>query len=142
MTQPLDQALAAWQGFYTHVGSVAATLLGLLFVALSLRLNLFREKQVRDVRDFAFQTFGTFFGLVLIAGLFLIPHQNRFGLGLPLLVLGFLDLSGFGHVAYEVRQLNQGAYALNWWAWGALALGMLTTATLSAWLLLSHAEGA
>src|SRR5438046_4109918 len=93
MAGTFDQALSTWQGFYTYLGAVSATLLGLLFVAVSLRLNLFTQQQVRDVRDFAFLTFGTFFGLILVAALFLIPHQSRVGLGLPLMLLGLVGES-------------------------------------------------
>jgi hypothetical protein len=84
--ESIEQALAAWQGFYAYLRAVAATLLGLLFVSVSLRLNIFRRAEIRDVRDFALLTFGSFFCLVLIAGLILIPHQTRLGLGLPLRV--------------------------------------------------------
>ncbi len=170
MGESVEQALMAWQDFYTYLGTVAATLLGLLFVAVSLRLNIFHQQQVRDVRDFAFQTFGSFFCLILVAGLFLIPHQNRLGVGLPLLVLGLLGAGGFSYIAYEAHRLNQGPYGLPWWAVAAyglglltylglvaigaallsgntaalpwlviVATGLLTTATLSAWILLSHA---
>jgi hypothetical protein len=171
MVSPFDQALATWQGFYTLLGTVAATLLGLLFVAVSLRLNIFHEQQVRDVRDFALLTFGSFFCLILIAGVFLIPHQNRFGVGLPLILLGLMGASSFIYVGFEFYHLNADANALPWWlpaaygltllpylglmtlgilllgghtdALGWLVLvdaGLLTVATFSAWILLSHAS--
>jgi hypothetical protein len=76
MTPSFGQALAEWKDFYVFVGTAAATLLGLLFVSVSLRLDLFHEAQLADVRDFAAQTFAQFFSLVLIAALFLIPHQS------------------------------------------------------------------
>jgi hypothetical protein len=60
---PAEQAIGSWQGFYTYLGTVAATLLGLLFVTVSLRLNIFHQHEVRDVRDFAFLTFGSYFCL-------------------------------------------------------------------------------
>jgi hypothetical protein len=105
---------------------VAATLLGLLFVSVSLRLNIFRRAEIRDVRDFALLTFGSFFCLVLIAGLILIPHQTRLGLGLPLFVLGLLGSAGSAYIALEARRLNTGGYALPWWSWPALGLVVLT----------------
>ena len=126
MTQPFDQALGLWQGFYSYLGAASATLLGLLFVAVSLRLNVFHQQQVRDVRDFAFLTFGSFFCLILVAGVFLIPHQTRLGVGLPLIVLGLLGAGGFSYVALEVRRLNTGSNALPWWTWAAFAMALLT----------------
>jgi hypothetical protein len=96
--ESIEQALAAWTGFYGYLGAVAATLLGLLFVSVSLRLNIFQEHEVRDVRDFAFLTFGSFFCLVLVAGVFLVPHQTRLGLGMPLALFGLLGVVGTAYV--------------------------------------------
>jgi hypothetical protein len=168
--ESIEQALAGWQSFYAYLGVVAATLLGLLFVSISLRLNIFRQQEIRDVRDFAFLTFGSFFCLILVSGLFLIPHQTRVGLGLPLAILGLLGSAGAAYIALESHLLNTGAHALSWWSWAAWApveftylglltiglmflegrtdvfgwlvlvdAGLLTVATASAWVLLSHA---
>lgn len=119
MDQSFSQAVAEWQGFYTFVGSAAATLLGLLFVAVQLRLNIFREAQVLDIRDLAIQVFLNFSYLVLMSSLFLIPRQSPPGLGLPLVVLGIL---GIGWLVYFLRQalpLNQGKDPTRW-AWRLL----------------------
>ena len=59
MDDAFSQALADWTAFYALMGGAAATLLGLLFVAVSVRLNIFHQREVADVRDFAAFTFGT-----------------------------------------------------------------------------------
>ena len=75
MDNAFSQALAEWTAFYALMGGAAATLLGLLFVAVSLRLNIFHQRQVADVRDFAAFTFGTF--LVAIAAKAAMPTSSK-----------------------------------------------------------------
>ena len=98
MDTSFEQTVAAWTGFYAYFGAASATLLGLLFVALSLRLNLFHQMQVEDVRDYAVQRFGQFMALVLISALFLIPHQRPLGIGLPIALLAALGILWQAHV--------------------------------------------
>ena len=76
MDDAFTRALAEWSGFYTLLGGAAATLLGLLFVALSLRLNIFHEQVLADVRDFATFTFSTFLIAIVIAALAVAPHEQ------------------------------------------------------------------
>jgi len=88
-------SLADWTAFYALAGGAAATLLGLQFVAVSLRLNIFRQRDVADVRDFAAFTVGMFLVAIAIAGLALAPHEEGrvFALALFLVsVLGFLAI--------------------------------------------------
>ena len=168
LAQSFGAAVAEWGDFYTYVGTVAATLLGLLFVAVSLRLNIFHRREVADVRDFALLTFANFFFLVLIALLFLVPSQSRIGLALPLALMGMLGLTGFVWFARDIVMLNQ---MMPLWQWaysgaslvtygglivvaltllagrtGALSwlvgvdAALLTISSVNAWLLLSHAR--
>lgn len=100
-------ALDDWAGYFTLLGGAAATLLGLLFVSLSLRLNIFRQDNVADVRDFAALTFGTFLSAIAIAGLMLAPHERADRLAL-ILFLGFLVGSiGIAWVIREWRRLSR-----------------------------------
>ena len=107
---PMDAAfaadLAAWGPFWAAAAGAAATLLGLLFVAVSLRLDLFRRHEVADVRDFAAYTFGGFLAALAVAGLALAPHQRPSTLALPLLGLGLAGLAGAAWVVREWARLN------------------------------------
>jgi hypothetical protein len=100
MDQSFSEVVADWRDFYTFTGTVGATLLGLLFVSVSLRLNLFREREVADIRAGAVHTFANFLYLILIALLFVIPGQQPAGVGLP---LAFFGLSGFGWIIHLVK---------------------------------------
>jgi hypothetical protein len=88
MDAAFSQALAEWTAFYALMGGAAATLLGLLFVAVSVRLNIFHQREVADVRDFAAFTFGTFLVAIAVAGLAIAPHGHRRTLALALLLVG------------------------------------------------------
>jgi hypothetical protein len=86
------QNIADWQTFYLLAGTAAATLIGLLFVAVSIHIDIFHRKAYSDLHHFAALTFNCFFYVLLIAILFLIPNQSAWGLGIPLLLLGGLGL--------------------------------------------------
>jgi hypothetical protein len=86
------QTIAEWHDFYLMLGTAAATLVGLLFVGLTLNVDLIRRADFFDVQHLAALTFNSFFYAVVFAIVFLIPQQNPPGLGLPLLALGGLGL--------------------------------------------------
>jgi hypothetical protein len=106
MDDAFSQALADWTAFYTLMGGAAATLLGLLFVALSVRLNIFHQREVADVRDFAAFTFGTFLVAIAVAGLAIAPHPHRSTLALSLLLVGIAAFFGIVVVARLWIRLN------------------------------------
>src|SRR5512135_2035878 len=85
-------AVATWHDFYLMVGTAAATLIGLLFVSLSLNLDLITRTVNADLRDLATHTFGDFMSVLMFAVVFLIPDQVPLGLGLPLLGIGAYGL--------------------------------------------------
>ena len=106
MDEAFAQALVEWSGFYTLMGSAAATLLGLLFVAVSMRLNIFHQSEVADVRDFAAFTFGTFLVAIAVAGLAIAPHAHRFTLAVSLLVIGVAAFCAIAWIARVWIRLN------------------------------------
>ncbi len=85
------QAVQVWHDFYLMIGTAAATLVGLLFVSLSLNADALSRQVNADLRILASQTFTSFINVILFAVLFLIPSQVPLALGLPLLGIG-----GFG----------------------------------------------
>jgi hypothetical protein len=87
-----SQQLEDWTAFYGLAGGAAATLLGLLFVAVSLRLDIFRRGEIADVRLFASYTLGTFLFAGAVAALALAPHEEPTRLGLLLMGIGIAGL--------------------------------------------------
>jgi hypothetical protein len=85
------------QTFYVMAGTAAATLIGLLFMAVSINIDVFRRRTSEDIQHFAALTFNCFFYVLLISMLFLIPRSSPVCLGTPLLlleVLGLFECSG------------------------------------------------
>lgn len=77
MNDVLTRDLTDWDGYYTVVGGMGATLLGLLFVAVSFRLDIFRKQGLADVRRFATCIFCAFLVVIVIAAFALAPHADR-----------------------------------------------------------------
>jgi hypothetical protein len=100
------EALAEWTAFYALMGGAAATLLGLLFVALSVRLNIFHQRNVEDVRDFAAFTFGTFLVAMTVAGLALAPHGHPSRLALSFGLVGITAIVVIAWIARVWIRLN------------------------------------
>jgi len=130
MDNAFSQSLAEWTAFYALMGGAAATLLGLLFVAVSVRLNIFHQRQVADVRDFAAFTFGTFLVAIAVAGLALAPHAHRSTLALSLLLVGIVAFLAIAVIVRLWIRLNApatgsrpGYIAGEWQGW-AYFLGM------------------
>src|SRR5215211_805615 len=92
MDSAFADALADWVPFYALAGAAAATLLGLLFVAASLRLAIFRNPDTADVSYFATFIFANMIGAMIVPGLALIPHESPSSLAIPLVALGLIGL--------------------------------------------------
>lgn len=85
-----SQTIGEWETFYLLAGTAAATLIGLLFVGVSIHIDVFHRKALSDLHHFAALTFNCFFYVLLISILFLIPRLSPLGLGIPLTLLGVL----------------------------------------------------
>ena len=87
----MDQAtLASWHDFYVTMGTASASLIGLLFVALSINLEAITGGSRDELRAFAEQAFLSFSLVLLIAVVFLIPTNAPDSLGVAFLVLGIV----------------------------------------------------
>ena len=81
-----------WETFYLMVGTAAVTLIGLLFVAISIHIENFHRKTSTELHQFATLTFNCFFYVLLMAILFLVPRLSPLELGIPLLLLSGLGI--------------------------------------------------
>ncbi len=78
--------LLGWHEFYSIIGEAAASLVGLLFVGLSLHLKIVLSH--KDVQALARATFSSF-GLTLVLALFMVaPETEAANLGWELVGLG------------------------------------------------------
>ena len=85
-------AIEGWHDFYLMIGTAAATLMGLLFVSLSLNADIIVRQENEDLRILARQSFTNFLCILMFSVIFLIPSQATLGLGLPLLGIGAFGL--------------------------------------------------
>jgi hypothetical protein len=85
-----SETISQWETFYLLAGTAAVTLIGLLFIAISINIELFQSTLATDLQHFAALTFNCFFYVFILAILFLIPGISPLGLGIPILTLGIL----------------------------------------------------
>ncbi len=59
-------AVQSWHDYYIMVGTASATLVGLLFVGLSLNIEMLRRPESADLRTLAALTFNSFIYVLLV----------------------------------------------------------------------------
>ena len=79
----LASTLERWQAFYATIGTSAATLTGLLFVAVSLERGRATKAAMRHARG----ALADFLYVLMLALVFLVPDQTPVGLAVALVVL-------------------------------------------------------
>jgi hypothetical protein len=82
------QKLHEWHDFYLLAGTAAATLLGLLFVAVTLNADLILAGKRQHIKRVAEQAFQNYIVVLLAALLFVLPGQSRRTLAEALLAEG------------------------------------------------------
>ena len=92
MHASFSSTVAGWRDFYMLAGETSATFVGLIFVAVSLHLDLVGEAGISAIFTLARRTFSSFILIVIISLVFLIPREGPRGLGWPLLALGIVDM--------------------------------------------------
>jgi hypothetical protein len=90
---PFAQTVLSWHDFYILIGTASATLVGLLFVALTLNYEKMQQAANAPLRRLAYRTFIIFIYLLLISGILLVPSPSALGNGIPLLLVSLLGIS-------------------------------------------------
>jgi len=78
----------SWHDFYLTAGAAAATLIGLLFVGLSINLDSFTAEEGTSLRLLAEQAFANLIYVLLIALFVLIPSPEPLSLTIELAIVG------------------------------------------------------
>jgi hypothetical protein len=100
------ETLRSWQNFYFMAGGAAATLIGLMFVALSLGMHLINDKTRQEMHTFVTPSVVYFVSALLLSCVMLVPAAEPVVLALALL-LG--SLLGFARTIPHVRLLIEAA---------------------------------
>ncbi len=118
MPDTLSQPLHNWQNFYLLVGGAAATLVGLMFVAISLGTRLITERSVPALRVWVHPTLIHFIYVLVIATIIMVPTLTRSPLGI---LLVFAGLVSFGNalrmVPYMRKQQQEQEADRGDWVW-------------------------
>ena len=97
MSDPFVETINSWTNFFMLTGSVAATLIGLIFVSVSLHIDFIASvRKDSDMNTMARQTFGDFLIILSFAFIFMVPFETPMGVGVPLLILGLMMLARTG----------------------------------------------
>lgn len=84
--------LSEWQGFYAATAGVSATLVGLLFVGLSLNPSIMADRSPAGMRAWAGQTFHSFLMVLTISLVALIPDPGPAGFGIPIALIAAMGM--------------------------------------------------
>ena len=84
--------VARWHDFYVLSGTAAATLMGLLFVSLSLHVETLRRDPRNELERIARSAFTSFLIVLFIALLLLSPDVQRRPLATALIAIGLIRL--------------------------------------------------
>jgi hypothetical protein len=87
-----DDLVARWHEFYVLSGTAAATLMGLLFVSLSLHVETLRRDPRNQLERVARSAFTSFLIVLFIALLLLSPDVQRRPLATALIAIGLIRL--------------------------------------------------
>ena len=93
-----------WHDFYLTAGAASATLIGLLFVGLSINLDAFTSESGADLRLLAEQAFANFIFVLLIALFTLVPNQDAISLTIE---LGIIGIAGALRMVRRIRAFRR-----------------------------------
>jgi hypothetical protein len=100
-------AALSWQNFYLLVGTAAATLVGLMFVAVTFGASLVTEETSPTARAFLDPPFTHFVQILFIACLVMIPSMGPRLFGSVLLLIGVLRLATTVRVHGHMKRVQQ-----------------------------------
>ena len=139
-TTEFNDLAGTWHDFYLTAGAAAATLVGLLFVGVSINIDAFTPADDNGLRLLAEQAFSNFVFVLLIALFVLIPNQGPTSLTIELAVVGVLGLVRIARRATAFRQM--GTDTLGGWRYVLRRLGLAGVAgvalVLVAWSMTSN----
>jgi hypothetical protein len=117
---PLDSlpnALQGWQSFYVLAGTAAATLTGLMFVAVTFGSSLVTRETAQSTRAFLDPTYMHFVQVLLTGCLLTVPTLGPTVLGCALMIVGALRTVGLYSVfgRYREAQRKHGDIEMSDW---------------------------
>lgn len=111
--------MQGWQNFYMLTGAAAATLIGLLFVAVTIGGYIPAQQAIAYLQTFVTPTLLYYFQVLLIACLIVMPLQSSLLLSIALLILGGVScyLAGKVFLRTLVLRRNDAEVDIDRWHW-------------------------
>lgn len=113
--------LRNWQNFYFMIGGAAATLIGLIFIAITFGSHLITPERQEAVETFVTPILFYFISVLAIAMIMLVPTNSVYLLTSFLLFVGLL---GFGRLLVIIRQMiiaaQKNPLHKQHWVWNAI----------------------
>jgi hypothetical protein len=134
----------AWQSFYLLTGGASATLVGLMFVAVTFGAGLVDRQRIDAARSFIDPTFNHFVQVLLFACMLVVPSLSPRLLGTITVAAGALRLTSlvsvFRHYR-EAHRVHQDVEASDWlMAVGLPGAAYLLLATTGVGFIVGHAR--
>ncbi|HZP46404.1 MAG TPA: hypothetical protein VFB15_12215 [Candidatus Binataceae bacterium] len=101
-TPPLTPDLSAWREFYSLIGSAAATLIGLMFVAASIGAGVFTRDHQAGIRSFLSPTVAHFAAVLVLCLIGMIPTLTWHDFRLLTTVVG---VAGLLYASWVLRRM-------------------------------------
>jgi hypothetical protein len=137
------QLVNEWHVFYATIAASAATLVGLLFVAMSLNVGMFTGSKNIGLRILSRQTLLNFLYIIVFALIFLIPKQGPLGLGLPLMCNGTVGLvNNVSNLRVLFSHFPPGIFRRNALVHAAMALAAFLILIVVSFLVIARASTA
>jgi hypothetical protein len=133
--------LAPWHEFYGLLGTAAAALVALLFVAASIGSSVISPENSRATGTYMSPVVFHYTNILFLSLIALFPGQTwtSFGLTIAVAAAGSLVYS----IIIFVRLMRASVqYLSDWFAYGIVPVGAYATGLVSAYLLLQHSETA
>jgi hypothetical protein len=99
---PLIDLLGRWHDFYALIGSASATLVGLMFVAVSIGAAVFTRDHQNGIRIFFSPSVFHFGAILIVCLVATIPDETWVKCGVLLFVSGTI---GFGYCLFTWRRM-------------------------------------
>ncbi len=93
-----------WENFYVVTSSAAATLIGLMFVVISLGADIAKTEKAHGVDQFVTPTFVHFGGVLFNSLMLLVPWPSPLA---PSIILGFSAAASIIYIAITIRGVTR-----------------------------------
>ncbi len=122
MPDSLSPLLREWHNFYLLIGGAAASLAGLMFVAISLGSGTITPKNLHGLRVFVNPTLIHFIYVLVAALVIVIPTATWTRLGILLMLVGLISTGRvIGMIPYLRQQHREHTIDTDDWTWYLIA---------------------